>query len=54
MGDGVDRSVAVAVGVVPAAGDVEVRTAGSAAASAPHSSVRFEARIAEPDATVGT
>jgi riboflavin kinase/FMN adenylyltransferase len=52
-GDGVDRSVVVAVGVEPAEGDVEVRTAGSAAVSAPQASVRFEARIAGPEGAVG-
>jgi riboflavin kinase/FMN adenylyltransferase len=53
VGDGPDPSVVVAVGVEPAAGDLQVRTASSAAVSGPHASVRFEARIDSPGGTVG-
>jgi len=52
-GDGLKRSVAIAVGVEPSDGDVEVRTAGSGAARGPDANVRFEARIGPPDGTVG-
>jgi riboflavin kinase/FMN adenylyltransferase len=53
VGDGADRSVVVAVGVEPADGDVEVRAAGSAPASTPHASLRFDARIAGPGGALG-
>ncbi len=53
-GDGRERSVVVAVGVVPSDGDVEVRTAGADTVSGVEARVRFAARIGAVDGTVGT